>query len=82
MPELFGCLCLPLVRELGAAGRHGVTGAALRSAGLALRPERLPRRIETAPAKRKRYGPERARPESFAPMKKARCRMTTGLSLM
>jgi len=63
MPERFGCPCLPLVRELGAAGRHGVTGAALRSAGLARRSERLPRRIETAPAKRKRYGPERARPE-------------------
>jgi len=50
MPERCGCPCLPLVRALGVAGRHGVTGSALRSAGLALRPERLPRRIETAPA--------------------------------
>jgi len=46
-----------LVRELGAAGRHGVTGAALRSAGLALRPERLPRRIETAPAEKEALRP-------------------------
>jgi len=64
----------------------GEARAALRAAFacscLALRPERLPLSLEAAPAERKRYGPERARPESFAPMKKARCRMTTGLSLM